>query len=95
MGINAEENTNAEFVWAHCHSINAALLGHAGIKVKKPLDFACWSKHLKCHADKPFVDFILNSIKHRVHIGYTGSLQSIVSKNWPSANQFMYMKLYH
>ncbi len=37
---NAEENTNAEFVGAHCHSINAALLGHAEIKAKIPIDLA-------------------------------------------------------
>ncbi len=81
MGTNAEENINAEFVGAHCHSIGAASLGHAGIKAKMPLDLAYWSKHLKGHPDKTFVDFILNSIRHGVHIGCTGPLQSIVRKN--------------
>ncbi len=34
MGTNAEENTNAELVRSHYHSINAESLGHARIKGK-------------------------------------------------------------
>ncbi len=75
VGTNAEENTNAEFVGAHCHSINVASLSHTGIKANIQLDLGYWSKHLNGHPVKTFVDFILNSIKYGVHIGYTGPLQ--------------------
>ena len=53
-----------------------------------PLDYKYWHEHLKGHPDNNLVGFILNGIKYGVHIGHTGPIHSIVSKNWPSAHQF-------